>query len=391
MPVAFIKNGFQVFLKENEFDLGAISGLMGLMLLPWTLKFLWAPLVDRVGFNKKAHRKSWIIPMQVLGTLLLVFAAFSEPQDHLLRICILFFGYSFFCATQDIAVDGLAVLSLNKREHGMGNSMQMGGYYLGELLGGAVLLIVLGTFGWTATILSLAALFLLPLIPLIPFKEPQCPVDNEERPSMKSIADWFKRNEIMWVILLIVYTGNQVLARTLFPSLLTDRNFSETEIGQLVGIWGNGASLVGALLGGLLMNKLGRKNSIILYSILKLAAFSLLFFLLDESLSYQKALFVIATNDFCAGLATVALFTVMMDKCNLNRPGTDFTIQQSINSIGILVFVILSGTIAKAFGYGGLFYAAIIIGVLSVILALFGIKWNKVEVNGGFPEVRGRM
>src|SRR5690606_33239061 len=111
---------------------------------------------------------------------------------------------------------------------------------------------------------------------------------------------------------------------------------------------------------------------------------------LDESLSYQKALFVIATNDFCAGLATVALFTVMMDKCNLNRPGTDFTIQQSINSIGILVFVILSGTIAKAFGYGGLFYAAIIIGVLSVILALFGIKWNKVEVNGGLPEVRGR-
>jgi MFS family permease len=383
--VAFIKTGFQVFLKENKLEYDSISALMGLMLLPWTLKFLWAPMVDRVRFHTRAHRKSWIIPLQILGAGLLVVVAFLEPESQLMAICLFFLLYSFFCATQDIAVDGLAVIVLNKREHGAGNSMQMGGYYLGELLGGAVLLILLGLYGWTVAILTLAFLFLLPLLPLIPFHEPQCLVDKDERASLKTIKNWFGKSEKFWALLLVLYTGNQVLARTLLPSLLTEMNYTAVETGKIIGIWGNGASLIGALLGGLLINKVGRKNSIVYYGLLKLVGFSALFFLADAQASRGQVLSVILFNDFCAGLCTVALYTVIMDKCSLNRPGTDFTIQASINTFGILFFVILAGVIVKHLGFGWLFGIALLIGVISLLIAIKGIRWKEVEVPQSMP------
>lgn len=388
VPVAFIKTGFQVFLKENNLSYAGISGIMGLLLLPWTFKFLWAPAVDRFSLGMKQQRKSWIVPLQILGIAVLVLVAFLEPQEKLLQISLLFLLYSFISATQDIAVDGLAVVTLSKKEHGIGNSMQMGGYYLGELLGGAVLLILLGVFGWTVAILTLAFLFGLPLISLWGFKEPECPVDKDAPKFMGSIKAWFAENESAWVVLLMLYTGNQVLARTLLPSLLQDNGLSKESIGVIIGVWGNAASLAGAILGGIAMNKMGRKRSIINYGILKIFALASLFLITIPKFNLPLTLVAILCNDFVAGLCTVTLFTVMMDKCSLNRPGSDFTIQQSLNSFGILVFVIISGVFIKFIGFNGLFAVSIALAVISLVVARYGVNWAKVEVSETLPEVK---
>jgi len=224
-----MKTGFQVFLKNQQIDSDKIGGLLGLLLLPWALKFLWAPLVDRYGIKSIGHRKSWIIPLQIAGAIVLASAAFLDLESQLVQIILLFLFYSFLCATQDIAVDGLAVLSLNKKQHGIGNSLQMGGYYLGELLGGAAILVIFDQYGWTASILTLSVFFLLPLPFLLPFREKELAPDVENvRPSFGHISSYFKKENTFWLILLFIYMGNQILARTLLPSFLAERHFSDS-------------------------------------------------------------------------------------------------------------------------------------------------------------------
>jgi len=369
VPVSFMKTGFQVFLKNQQLSNDSISRLLGLLLLPWALKFLWAPLIDRYGSRSFGHRKSWIIPLQIGGALVLALAAFLDLESQLTQVFLLFLFYSFLSATQDIAVDGLAVLSLNKKQHGIGNSIQMGGYYLGELLGGAAILIIFEQFGWTASILTLAVFFLIPLPFILPFKEKEIAPDIESaRPNFGNISSYFKQENSFWIILLFIYMGNQVLARTLLPSILAERNFTESEIGFTIGVFGNGASIAGAVLGGLFIQSLGRRRSLITYGLLKIPVFFLLLVIPNTEIGHGWVIGSILCNDFMAGLATVALFTVMMDKCRLDSPGTDFTIQQSMNAIGVVFFVFLSGAILENFGFTSLVITASLIGLLSVIL-----------------------
>lgn len=339
---------------------------MGLLLLPWVLKFLWAPLVDRIGSGSPNHRKKWIVPLQILGALVLAIAAFLHLESQLLQVYILFLIYSFISATQDIATDGLAVLSLNRKQYGLGNIMQMGGYYLGELLGGAAILIIFDYFGWTASILFLALFFLLPLPFIIPYQESnKAPDPAHAKPGRKSISEFVWKNKA-WLLVSILFMGNQVLARTMLPSLLSDRHYSESEIGFVIGVLGNGASILGAVLGGLIIDSLGRKRSLVLYGTLKIPAFFTLLLLPNLEVADGWILSGVLLNDLLAGLSTVALFTVMMDRSRHSSPGTDFTIQQSFNAIGILIFVILSGTLLSEIGLNGLVQSATIIGVLAV-------------------------
>lgn len=369
VPVSFIKTGFQTYLKNQDIPYDNISKLLGLLLLPWALKFLWAPLIDRYGSSRIGHRKSWLIPLQIGGALVLGMIAFMDIESQLNQIVLLFFFYSFLCATQDIAVDGLAVLSLSKKEHGVGNSMQMGGYYMGELLGGAVILIVLDQYGWMSSILTLAAFYLIPLFVLLPYKETPRVVQEDQRTLRRhAIRSYFKGEQGVWLLLLILYMGNQVLARTLLPSLLKERSFTDTEVGFTIGVFGNSASIIGAIAGGLLMEYLGRKRSLMAYGIIKIPVFFLLLFVPMVQVSDVLVIGGIMLNDFTAGCAAAALFTVMMDKSRLSSPGTDFTIQQSINAIGVLIFVILSGIIQKRFGYTSVVITASVIGLLSLFL-----------------------
>lgn len=365
VPVSFIKTGFQTYLKNQDIALDGISWLLGLLLLPWALKFLWAPLIDRYGSTRIGHRKSWLIPLQLGGAMVLGVIAFMDIESQLNQIVLLFLFYSFLCATQDIAVDGLAVLSLSKKQHGLGNSMQMGGYYLGELLGGAVILIVLDQFGWTISMLTLGLFYLIPLFFLLPYKESKPPTPSAR---MAEIKSYFKGEQVIWILLLVLYMGNQVLARTLLPSLLKERQFTDSEVGFTIGVFGNSASIIGAIVGGILMEQLGRKRSLLVYGIIKIPVFFLL--LLVPMLQVSNALVIggIMLNDFTAGCAATALFTVMMDKSRLSSPGTDFTIQQSVNAIGVVIFVILSGILHQQFGYPAVVFIASFIGVLSLFL-----------------------
>ena len=120
-------------------------GLLSLAALPWALKFIWAPWVDRLGAGRANHRKRWVVACQAAAALVVLGIAFVDPAalftTHFMVLIFLIGLLNLACATQDIAADGLAVRMLTPGLRGPGNSIQVTGYKVGLMLGGGALLI----------------------------------------------------------------------------------------------------------------------------------------------------------------------------------------------------------------------------------------------------------
>lgn len=384
VPFSFVKTGFQLFLKDQNVDYAGITGITYTFLLPWIFKFLWAPLVDKWCANLFPKMRRALLFFQLLGaSILAIIALLRFPQD-ISWVLVGLFVFSLVAATQDIIIDGFAVLLLPRKEHGLGNTFQMGGYYIGEVLGGALILIILDYYGWSWAMVSFVVFFLIPFVPVFLFK----PKENKiiPKPSAAGFGDirsFLKIKGVkFWLLVMMVFMGAQVASSTLLPVMFAEIDFNKTDIAILISLLGNSASVAGAILSGTFINKWGRKNSLVGFGILKMIAI-LSFLFINTDAHLATAYSVVMVNGFLSGLLTITLFTIMMDKCRLTSPGTDFTLQQSLNLTAIAFFGICSGFLVKYTNFTTLFVAAFFIGVVAILLAIFGISRTSLDKEVG--------
>lgn len=365
VPLGFFIVAMPAILRHQGLSLEYV-GLLSAIALPWLIKFLWAPLLDRFGSTRRGHFRSWILPLQSASVLCVAAIAFIDLQTQLALLVVVGALFMLLAATQDIATDGLAVRALRPAERGPGNGIQVGGYYLGQVLGGGAVLIVFNRFGWTTSVLAMAAVLALPLIPAARFKEEPF-IQQNRKLDFGAIHRLFRREEGgSWLLILLLYRAGETMAVTMITPMLVDRGLSLARIGVLMGIAGSIASLSGAMVGGALIKPLGRKNSLVLFSALQaLALFGLA--LVAMRTTPMSMLYVpILTSAFSGGMATAALYTHMMDRSSQRTAATDFTVQQSVCAVGPLVGASFSGVSAAAVGYGGHFVACALLNLLCV-------------------------
>jgi PAT family beta-lactamase induction signal transducer AmpG len=380
LPSAFFFQALPIFLRQQGVSLQVI-GLMGLLTLPWMLKFLWAPLIDRYGFRRWGHYKSWIIIFQILKVIAVLACASVDAGNPVLLFQGVFVVVTL-AATQDIATDALAVRLLAPHERGWGNGIQSAGRPIGGILGGGVMLLVLDQLGWQVSMWILAAGVLVALLPLLWYQEPSRAIDDISlkrpsgvRPSMGRYLDtllsfvWRPGTQI-WLVFILIYVTGSSMAATMFQPLLVDLGLSIADIGWMSGIVGSGAAIIGSLLAGGLIQPLGRQRSLILFGILQAIAV-LALTLPAMGLRDPVLLYAVSTGEvFARSLAGTALFTVMMDKSRRETAGSDYTLQSSVFMIGHHVGIpALSGFIAAALGYTGVFLIGFVICLVSVWLA----------------------
>ena len=140
LPTGIFSQGLPAILRSYDVSLKVI-GFTSLLAIPWALKFLWAPYIDKYYSARLGQSRSWILPMQLLAMLLLLAIAFFDPkslatQQGLIYFLTLMFLLNLVAATQDVATDGLAVRNLNYEERSWGNGLQVAGYRLGLIIGG---------------------------------------------------------------------------------------------------------------------------------------------------------------------------------------------------------------------------------------------------------------
>ena len=382
IPLGFFVIAMPTILRNNGASLETI-GLFAALAAPWLFKFLWAPFVDRFG-RRDGHYRSWILPLQSFSVIAVVTMAWVAPDQQLGALAAISALFMICSATQDVATDGLAVRILSAEERGLGNGVQVGGYYLGQIVGGGLVLVLYDRFGWSGSMFAMAAALAVPLWPAWRFKEPALDPSLAHEPvGFRALGRFFRRSGALgWVLLLLLYRTGDAMALRMLNPLFVDRGLSVTTIGVLLGVALSAGALAGAVLGGILVRRLGRRNSLVFFAVFH--AVTLLGYLAPASGYMQRpALYAIVVGvAFSGGLATTALYTCMMDRCQAATAGTDFTVQQSLCAIGPLIGSSFSGAIAAQHGYTSLFVIAVVVSVLSAIAALRFVPASSGTVTG---------
>lgn len=380
LPSGLLGKALPVLLREHGVSLSAI-GLTALLAAPWALKFLWAPFLDRFG-----TRRQWLLVLNAVTlTLMLAISALDISvwlNEFFPLFLALLFVVNLTAATQDIATDGLAVSRLEARLRGLGNSVQVIGYKIGMVLGGGVLLVLVERYGWQASYCGLALLIVPVLLPLLLMREPPAVVAASHvrwhgvRGYAGLFHDFVARPGLGWWLLAVAgFKLGDALASRMIGPLLSDRGLSLGEVGMLTGVTGSVAGISGALLGGVLLTRLGLRSALLAFG--GLQALGLLGYLLvvDALPTWPLLYAVVCFEQFADGLSTVALFTAMMAVCRAHSPGTDYTLQASIQVIFSGLVVLGSGVVADAVGYGAVFTAGAVLTLLALIPVL--LSWQR--------------
>lgn len=370
LPFGFFTQALPVLLRERGLSLAAI-GATGLLFLPWALKFLWAPLVDHTG-----SRKTWILSLQLLTLGGAIALAFVDLDRSLVPIFAALLLFNLLAATQDVATDGLAVRLLAPSERGLGNGLQVGAYRIGMILGGGALLWLFARAGWSAMFLGMAAILALTCLPALFL--PRTVHATRTRPGGAALlVGWGQRLKQPgvpgFIALIVAYKFGDAMASSLVGPFMHDAQLSKEQIAIVKGTIGSVMGLAGAAIGGWLAWRFGRRPALIVCGLLQ--TLSLLAYLACAlEPSDTSRIFAASTLEhLLGGMATVALFTLMMDACDPEHAGTDYTLLACAVVLGGGLAGVAAGLVGDALGYAsafGLSFLLSALGCIALVLAL---------------------
>lgn len=377
MPFWFLSQALPVLLRQQGMPLEAI-GLLPLVAVAVTFKFLWSPLIDRYSYARWGHYRFWIIFFQLWVVTLTVVCSLLDLETQLPFILLGLALIGTGCASQDIATDALAVRLLEPQERGVGNAVQGIGGAIGRMIGGGGMLILLNRWGWRTSLLSLAAVMVVALIPVLLYHEPRRKTVANAVSSQgyfKIFLQFVQRPGMgIWLLVLGLYAAAHNLSATMFTPLLVDTGLSMADIGSLLGVFGTGMSIVGTLAAGVLIGKLGRKGTLLVASAIALVG-SLFYWLPTFGLTQLPVLYsTVSLAFFSLGMVGTTAFTIMMDKSRPEMAGTDYTLQTSLIGIGSVLSAAISGVLAEAVGYRGVFSLSGTLGLVCLVLIAKGLK-----------------
>ncbi|MEM9174449.1 MAG: MFS transporter, partial [Myxococcota bacterium] len=383
LGISFILLAVPAILRESGTALEDLAWVYGLGLI-WSLKFLWAPLVDRFGSERFGHYRGWLMLTQSLLFALIGIAALLDIHTDLPRLAVCFAAIVFVASTQDIAADALAVTLLAPEERGLGNSVQMAGGLLGGVLGGGLTLMAYASLGWRGAMGVLALATALPLIQILAHRERPAPADlRSDKAGFRDFARFVKRpGNLRWLAVLLTADMGIGLGYALLNPMLVDLGWGLDRIGFAVNIVGSIAGMAGAFLAGWLVVRIGRKAAMAASQ--GFVALSLVALMqpgrgVDDPATLYTAIGLMLMA--WAANATIAS-TLMMDKSDPTRAGTDYTLQFSVASITSHTLAASALGLAGAVGYPGVLG----IGLGLCALALFAIWRYDGFAPASFPR-----
>lgn len=369
LPFGFFTLALPVLLRDAGFSLKAISAL-SLLALPWVLKFAWAPWLDHRG-----TRRGWLLSFQISSIIAALLLTQVDLDGNFMALLVAAFAFNIIAASQDVITDGLAVRMLDTHERGLANGIQVGAYRFGMILGGGLLLWIFARTNWQVMFTCMAALLTLTVIPVLWMREPPRPTDTPTYSGLQLSVGWAQRllkpGMLAFAGLIFCYRFGDQMVSTLLGPFLIDQGLNKETIALMKGTVGSATSLSGAVIGGWLAFSAGRRTAVLVSGIAQAASFTL-YIVAAMGFGGVNLLWVATVCEGIIGtMATVALFTLMMDASDPEHAGTDYTLFASIvvlmNSIGNFC----GAALADASGYTTTF----IVGSILALLGTFVVVW----------------
>lgn len=394
LPLLLIGGTLKAWLKQEEIDLTTI-GLFSLAGLPYTVKFIWAPLMDRFVPPFLGRRRGWLALCQMILVAGFIAIGFSDPGVSLVSLAVLAVMIGFFSASQDIVIDAYRRETLKDEELGFGMAVGINGYRTGMWVGSGMALIMAGLFSWSVTYVLMAALMVVGVVVTLLAPEPR--VDALPPTTLKEAVvgpfnEFFNREGVgkacLILSFILLYKLGDSMANEMLNPFYLDIGFSLEVIGSIAKTVGMAGMFGGALIGGLVILKLGIHRSLWVFGIAQAISTATFVVLAMTGPSVPLLTLVVGFETVTGGMGTAAYAGYMASITNKRFTATQYALLSSLMGVPRVVFGATTGFIAEQLGWVGFFLFCTVIAIPGMLVLYWIAPWKAQAVDEPVPSTQ---
>lgn len=389
LPLYLLLQLLPAWLRTEGINLKTIAAFAFIQ-LPYTWKFIWAPLMDRYNLIAPlGRRRSWMLLTQVALFATIIAYGFFEPSMDIKSIAIISTLVALFSASQDIVIDAFRREILSDEELGLGNSLHVNAYRIAGLVPGSLALILADFMAWSH-VFWIVALFMLPGMIMTMFatepnraRPPQTLYASLVEPFTEFINRAGVKHALLVLLFILLYKLGDSMATALATPFYIDMGFSKTDIGTIVKGSGLVMQILGAFIGGIWMLKMGINRGLWVFGFVQLITilgFAWLAhagpFEMVGAIERGMLAVVIGGEALGVGLGTVAYVAYMARETNPIYTATQLALFTSLSAVPRSIFNALTGGMVESLGWEQFFYVCTLLAIPGMLLLFKVAPWR---------------
>ena len=384
LPLYIIFSMIPAWLRTEGVDLGTI-GLFALIQIPYTWKFFWAPFMDRFAPPFLGRRRGWLLITQVFLLIFIAGLGMFSPVQDIWTIAYLCTAVAFFSASQDVVIDAYRREILPDEELGLGNSIHVNAYRVSGLIPGSLALILADHLPWDTVFQIVAAFMLVGIGMTLAIKEPS--LGNAPKTMKEAIVEPFNEfiNRKGWQSALLIlsfiflYKLGDNMATALATPFYLDLGFTMTEIGIIAknaALW---PAIIGGMLGGLLMVKIGINRALWLFGFVQIITIIGFIFLAEIGNDKIVLAIVISMEYLGVGLGTAAFVAFIARSTHPRYTATQLALFTALAAVPRTFVNSVVGYIVESIGWTQFFIFCTIAAIPGMLLLFKVAPWNEPD------------
>ena len=384
LPLYIIISLLPAWLRTEGVDLATI-GLFALIQIPYTWKFIWAPFMDRYIPPFLGRRRGWLLLTQIFLLVNVAVLGMFDPQQSVWTIAYLSAAVAFFSASQDIVIDAYRREILPDEELGLGNSIHINAYRVSGLIPGSLAFILADHLPWDTVFLIVAAFMLVGIGMTLAVNEPL--TKGAPKTLKEAIVEPFKEfiNRKGWqsaaliLSFMFLYKIGDNMATALATPFYLDLGFSMTEIGLIAknaALW---PAIIGGMLGGLLMVKIGINRALWLFGLVQIVTI-IGFVILAEAGNDKIILAIVISLEYLGvGLGTAAFVAFIARTTHPKYTATQLALFTALAAVPRTFVNATVGYIVETIGWTQFFMLCTVLAIPGMLLLIKVAPWNEPE------------
>lgn len=382
LPLLLIGGTLQAWMTDSGLDLSTI-GFIAIVGLPYSLKFLWSPFLDRYKLPFLGRRRGWMVVFQVALAALLFIISMLDPKTDIAVISVVSVLIAFFSASQDIVIDAYRRELLPDEELGLGNSLYIMGYRLAMIVAGAFALRMADSIPWSQVYMWMSVFMGVGIIFtfIFPKEGESIPVPSSMKEAVIGpLKDFFTRQGAILILLFILlYKAGDVMAANMTTPFILGLGYTKTQMGDIAKLFGMIATIVGGLIGGIAMLKLNMKRSLIFFGILQAVSTLGFAWLPSLPVEFGSLALVITFENLASGMGTAAYAAYMASITNREFTATQFALFSAIMGIPRVILATPTGWMAEQLGWEMFFVVCTFFALPGLLLLIPVFKLEKIK------------
>jgi PAT family beta-lactamase induction signal transducer AmpG len=375
LPLALSGGTLQAWLATTSVNIQTVA-FFSLVGIPYTFKFIWAPVMDRFIPPFLGRRRGWIVLTQIIVILLIVQMAFTSPEEHIVFMGALALALAFLSASQDIAIDAYRADLLTPKERGFGAAVTTSSYRIAMLVSGGLAWIIADNMGWQFTYCLMAALMGVGIAGALWGPEPawdkQAPVSLQDAVVQPFMEFVIRRHGILLLVFIVIYKlgdASAISLNSLF--FIREQGFTLTETGVLYKWLGITATIIGAFVGGGFVVTHGLYKPLLWIGIFQ-AVTNLGYMVLSlYGKSYVGMIIIVAIDQAVGGMGTAVFLGFLIALCDHRFTATQFALLSALSAIGRVFIGPPAGFLIEHIGWTWFFFVTFIVAIPSLVLLVY--------------------